>query len=123
MSIVDRASTTAIEGRRARRGLDLYGKAEIDAVRLSQVLLERVEAAPDVDDLRMVRSQEPIDDPEALEPPIGLAGITILEQSRVSRLLEIIERNDIEMRDVEYRSARRLAAVGVIGIGGCCEHQ
>ena len=89
MAVIDRAADAAIEARRGRYGLDLYGEAEIDAVRLSQVLLECLEAAPDVDDLRMVRSQEPIDDPEALEARVRQAGVTIVEQSRVSRLLEI----------------------------------
>jgi hypothetical protein len=67
LAVVDRAADAAVEGRRRRRGLDLHGKPEINTVRLRQVPLECVEAAPDVDDLRMVRSQNPIDDPEVLE--------------------------------------------------------
>jgi len=45
------------------------------------VLLESLEAAPDVDDLRMVRGQEPVDNPEAFEPWIGLAGVAILNRA------------------------------------------
>ena len=92
--------------------MDLYGKPEGDTVRLGQVLLEGLKTAPNVEDLRMVRSQQPIDDPEAFEPPIRPAGIAIREQRCVSLLLKIdchLRRhqwNDIEMGDVEYRSAR-----------------
>jgi len=79
LAIIDGAADAAIEARRSRRWLDLYGKAEIDAVRLSQMPLECLDAAPDIDDLRMVRGEQPIDDPEALDARIRLAGVTILE--------------------------------------------
>jgi len=66
LAIVDRAADAAVEARRGRRGLDLHGKPEVGAVSLRQMCLERIEAAPDVDDLRMVRSQNSIDNPKAL---------------------------------------------------------
>ena len=66
MAVVDRAADTAVEERRGWRGLKLDGKPEVGAVSLRQMCFERVEAAPDVDDLRMVRSQELINHPKAL---------------------------------------------------------
>src|SRR6516165_3979232 len=81
--------------------------------------LERIEAAPDVDDLRMVRSREPIDDPKALGARIGFAGIAIRKQGRVGRLLErigcvCVNRQHVEMGDVEDRSARRRPLTTVV---------
>jgi hypothetical protein len=72
---------------------------------LSQVPVERVWAIPHIDDLRMVRCQNPVDDTEALQPLVVSAGVAISKQSRVSRLLEIIKRDDVEMGDVEDRAA------------------
>ena len=53
----------------------------------------------------MVRCQNPVDDTEALQPLVVSAGVAISKQSRVSRLLEIIKRDDVEMGDVEDRAA------------------
>ena len=61
------------------RGLDLHGEPEIDAVGLRQVLLERFAAAPNVDNLRMVRRQNPINNSKAPQSPIGQTGVAILE--------------------------------------------
>ena len=66
MAVIDWTADAAIDARRRRRRLDLYGKAEIDTVRLRQMLLEGLEAAPDIDDLRMVCGQKPIDDSKTL---------------------------------------------------------
>jgi ABC-type Fe3+-hydroxamate transport system substrate-binding protein len=49
-------------------------------VGLSQVHLEGVKVAPDVDDVGMIRRFEPGDDPKAFRPLIRLAGIPIFEQ-------------------------------------------
>src|SRR5205807_6766496 len=109
LAIIDRAANAAIEVRRERRRLDLHGISNINAVKLGQVPIERLEAVPDIDNLSMVRGEDPVDDAEALQPLVMLAGVAIFEQSSVSRLLEIdpIYRrwNDVDMGDVEYRPA------------------
>jgi hypothetical protein len=56
LAVVDRAADAAVEAGRERRGLYLHGKPEIGAMRLRQMRLERIETAPDIDDLGVVRS-------------------------------------------------------------------
>jgi len=65
LAIVDRAADAAIEVRRRRRRLDLHGIPKIDAVRLSQMPIERFEAIPDVNDLGVIRHKDPVYDTKA----------------------------------------------------------
>jgi hypothetical protein len=118
LAIVDRAADAAVEAWRRWWWLDLHGEPKIDAVGLRQVLVERFAAAPDIDNLRMVVRQNPINNSKASQPPIGQTGVAIPEQSRVRRLLEIDavnrRRNDVEMGDVEDRPAKRRQVVSTI---------
>jgi len=41
--------------------------------------IERREAIPDIDNLSMVRGEDPVDDAEALQPLVMLAGVAIFE--------------------------------------------
>src|SRR6516164_3763688 len=66
LAVVDRAADAAY----AIRWLVLHTKPELNAVGLSQVRVEVLKSAPDVNDMGMVRRFEPVDDPKALRPLI-----------------------------------------------------
>src|SRR5215469_5395861 len=120
LAVVDRAADTA------QIGIALNAEPEFDAVWLGQVPIEGPEAVPDVDDLRVVRGDDPIDDPETLQAWVGPAVVAVIEQEPVGFLLEIDvhlrrrQRNDVKMRDIEYRTARRWLTVASPAIGVHC---
>src|SRR5215469_5421123 len=87
-AVVDRAADTA------EIGIALNAEPEFDAVWLSQVPIEGFEAVPDVDDLRMVRGDDPVDDLETLQARVGPAVVAVIEQEPVGFLLEI----DVHLR-------------------------
>jgi hypothetical protein len=64
LAVVDGAADAAYPVRR----LVLHAKPEVHAVGLSQVHLEGLKGAPDVDDVRMIRRFEPVDDSKAFRP-------------------------------------------------------